>query len=172
MGKNQIVIRASAAAIITLLLFHSLTHSQTRPAEGLRQNTPNVHALTNARIVIAPGRVLEKATLVVRNNVIEAVGANATPPADAKLWDLKGQTIYPGLIEMYSSYGLPQPARPAQGQSGPPASSSEEKNKGAAHWNSAARPEKMARPRFYRGRGGAHARHLSRQQRRAAAWRR
>jgi len=144
MGKNQIVIHASAAAIITLLLFNSLTHSQTRPAEGLRQNTPNVHALTNARIVVSPGRVLEKATLVVRNNVIEAVGANATPPADAKLWDLKGQTIYPGLIEMYSSYGLPQPARPAQGQGGPPASSSEEKNKGAAHWNSAARPEKMA----------------------------
>lgn len=63
--------RFPAIALITLLCFHSLSHSQTRPAEGLRQNTPNVHALTNARIVVAPGRVLEKATLVVRNNIID-----------------------------------------------------------------------------------------------------
>jgi len=144
MGKIQLSMRLPASALITLLLFYSLSFSQTRPAEGLRQNTPNVHALTNARIVVAPGRVLEKATLVVRGNVIEAVGATITPPADAKAWDLKGQTIYPGLIEMYSSYGLPQPARPAQDQGGPPAPSSEEKNKGAAHWNSSAHPERMA----------------------------
>ena len=148
MGKIQLSMRLPAFALILFLLFHSLSYSQTRPADGLRQNTPNVHALTNARIVVAPGRVLEKATLVVRNNVIEAVGANVTPPADAKVWDLKGQTIYPGLIEMYSSYGLPQAARPAQGQGGPPAPSSEEKNKGAAHWNSAAHPEKMAIDEF------------------------
>jgi imidazolonepropionase-like amidohydrolase len=143
MGKNRIPLRAAAAAVIALLIFHSLSHSQTRPAEGLRQNTPNVHALTNARIVVAPGRVLEKATLVVRNNIIEAVGANLTPPADAKAWDLKGQTIYPGLIEMYSSYGLPTPSRPSTGPDGQ-AGASEQKNKGVGHWNSATHPEKMA----------------------------
>jgi imidazolonepropionase-like amidohydrolase len=148
MGKIQISMRLPAPVLITLLLLHSLSYSQTRPAEGLRQNTPNVHALTNARIVVAPGRALEKAALVVRNNVIEAVGASITPPADAKVWDLHGQTIYPGLIEMYSSYGMPQPARPAQSPGGPPAPASEEKNKGAAHWNSSAHPEKLAIDEF------------------------
>lgn len=146
MGKIQISRRLPASALITLLLFHSLSHSQTRPAEGLRENTPNVHALTNARIVVAPGRVLEKATLVVRNNVIEAVGANVTPPADAKVWDLKGQTIYPGLIEVYSSYGLPQPAKPSTG--GQDSGAEDKKEKGAAHWNSSAHPEMMAIDEF------------------------
>ena len=132
-----IVIAASAFAL------WNGAHAQTRPAEGLRQNTPNVHAFTNAKVVIAPGRVLDNATLIVRDKAIEAVGTGIAPPADAKVWDLKGLTIYPGLIEMYSSYGLPQPAKAGAGQ-GVPAAAAEEKDKGAGHWNAAARPEKMA----------------------------
>ena len=65
----------------------------TRPVAGLRDNTPKVHALTGARIVVAPGRIVEKGTVVVRDGVIEAVG-DVNPPADARIWDLEGKTIY------------------------------------------------------------------------------
>ena len=52
--------------------------SRTEPVTALRDNPPGVHAFTGARIVVAPGRVLENATLVVRNGVVEAVGTNVT----------------------------------------------------------------------------------------------
>ena len=60
---------------------------------------PRVHALTGARVVVAPGRVLPKATVVVRDGLIVAVGADIQAPADAELWDLTGKTLYAGLID-------------------------------------------------------------------------
>ena len=40
------------------------------PVEGLHENAPRVHALTNARLVVAPGTVIERGCLVVRDGVI------------------------------------------------------------------------------------------------------
>ena len=40
---------------------------ETAPVIGLHSFTPSVTAFTNARIVIAPGNVLERAVLVVRD---------------------------------------------------------------------------------------------------------
>lgn len=145
--KRWVVI--AGLSLTTVVSQYSPMLAQTRPVEGLRQNTPNVHALTNARIVVAPGRVLDKGMLLVRNNVIEAVTATGRPPADARIWDLQGLTIYPGLIEMYSHYGLPQPPseRPGPGP-GPSPPAKEEKSKGAGHWNSAVHPEELAAEDF------------------------
>ncbi len=78
---------------------------QTERFEGLRENPPGVHALTNARIVVSPGNVLEDATLVIRDGVIEAVGPDVQPPADARVWPSRGLTLYSGLIEAYGSFG-------------------------------------------------------------------
>src|SRR5689334_10942247 len=62
---------------------------------------PGVFALTNVRIVTAPGQTIEKGTVVVRDGTIEAVGANVAIPADAVVRDLSGKTLYPGLIDPY-----------------------------------------------------------------------
>lgn len=111
--------------------------AQTAPTVGLRNNTPAVHAFTNARIVVAPGRVINSGTLVVRNGIIEAVGEKVVAPADARVWDMKELTLYPGLIEMASDLGMPKPP-PTQGGGGfgggAPATRPEPP-KGAAHWN-------------------------------------
>ena len=61
---------------------------------------PQIYALTNAKIVVAPGKVIEKGTIVLRDGLIEDVGANITVPADAVEIDLAGKTIYPGLIDI------------------------------------------------------------------------
>jgi len=82
-----------------LLLFITKGWTQTKAIEGIRENTPKVHALVNARIVHGPGRVIEKGTIVLRDGTIEAVGAGVKPPTDARVWDYEGLTIYPGLIE-------------------------------------------------------------------------
>ena len=80
---------------------------------------PRSYALTNARIVAAPGRVIERGVVVVRDGKITAVAANATIPADAVKIDVAGKTLYPGLIDAASSVGLPA-NRPPTGFGGPP----------------------------------------------------
>ena len=46
--------------------------------------------------------MIEKGTIVVRDGVIEAVGADVKPPADARVIDLAGKTAYAGLVDAYS----------------------------------------------------------------------
>jgi len=97
----------AAAVALAMVMAGDVGAQQTDPTEGLRQNTPRVHALTDARIVVEAGRVLEQGTLVIRNGIIEAVGADVRVPADARVWRMAGRTLYPGLIDMYSDVGLP-----------------------------------------------------------------
>src|SRR5688572_13306100 len=70
------------------------------------------YAITNARIVTVSGDTIEKGTVVVRDGLIEAVGANAKAPADAQVFDGTGLTVYPGFFDTLTSLGIPAPARP------------------------------------------------------------
>ena len=74
-------------------------------------------ALTNVRIETVSRGVIERGTIVIRDGLIESVGANITPPADARVVNLTGKTVYPGLIDLTSTLGLPAPPA-AQGGGG------------------------------------------------------
>jgi hypothetical protein len=76
---------------------------------------PSALAIRDARVVTGDGAVLEKATVVVRGGLIEAVGADITPAAGVWIVDGKGLTVYPGLIDALSSWGLPSAAPPGAG---------------------------------------------------------
>ena len=69
------------------------------------------YALTNVRIVTAPGKVIERGTVVVRDGRIAAVGPQVTVPNDVVRMDLSGHSVYPGLIDAATSIGLPSPTR-------------------------------------------------------------
>ena len=97
--------------------------SRTEPVTALRDNPPGVHAFTGARIVVSPGRVLDNATLVVRDGVIEAVGTGVAVPADARVWRMEGQTLYPGFIDAHADLGFN--SAPEEG----------ERDAGPVHWN-------------------------------------
>jgi imidazolonepropionase-like amidohydrolase len=73
-------------------------------------------ALTNARIQTVTRGVIEKGTIVIRKGLIEAVGPSVPVPADARVLDLAGNTVTPGLLDLTSSLGLPAP--PAAGGGG------------------------------------------------------
>lgn len=79
---------------------------------GLRADAPHVYAITKARIVTVAGPTIPAGTVVVRNNVIAAVGAAVPVPADAFVIDGSGLTVYPGLIDMGPSGALDVPAIP------------------------------------------------------------
>ena len=56
-------------------------------------------AITNARIFTVSGPVIEKGTVVIKGNKIEAVGANVPVPSGAKVVDAAGASVYPGMID-------------------------------------------------------------------------
>ncbi len=66
---------------------------------GTRPAAPSVHALTGARIVVKPGTVIDSGTIVIRDGLIEAVGANIPVPPDARVWDLRSNVVYAGFID-------------------------------------------------------------------------
>ena len=78
----------------------------TAPPLAAQRVTPSTYAITNARIVPVAGAAIEKGTIVIRDGIIAAVGAAVTVPADARIVDGAGLTVYPGLIDAYSTLGL------------------------------------------------------------------
>ena len=146
---------ARGAALLlgaTALLLNSLAapRTVTAPVEGLRDASPRVHALTGARIVVAPGQVIEHGTLVLRDGVVEAVGADVAVPADARVWDLTGRTLYAGFIESNTTVFLPEEwkaaARPARDGDGAAAAAAPraEPAMGTHSWNPRVTPERSA----------------------------
>lgn len=72
----------------------------------------DTYAITNARIVPVSGAPIDRGTVVMRNGLITAVGANVSVPSDARVIDGAGLTVYPGLIDSYTNLALPE-ASPA-----------------------------------------------------------
>ncbi len=70
------------------------------------------YAITNARIVTVSGAAIDRGTVVIRNGLIEAVGANVAAPADAQVFDAAGLTVYPGFIDALTNLGMPAGAAP------------------------------------------------------------
>ncbi len=136
----------ASLVMLATLFVAAVAWTQTAPVVGIRENTPQVHALVNARIVQAPGKVIEKGTVVLRDGVIEAVGANVTPPPDARIWDCEGLTIYPGLIETYSHVGLPKEKKKRPGAASETSKATEKR--GPQFWNPNVHPERNAAELF------------------------
>ncbi|GAB4319649.1 MAG: amidohydrolase family protein [Candidatus Zixiibacteriota bacterium] len=120
----------------------------TEPFPGLREHTPAVFALTNARIVAMPGTVIDPGTVVVRDGIIVAVGGAVTVPDDAVVRDMEGRTIYAGFINAYSEAG----GGDRDERRGRTNNSDEESKSGSAaaasYWNENVTPEKRASTGF------------------------
>ena len=98
--------RTRIGLLLVFLIPAIAVADSTRPVEGIERNVPTVHALRNARVVVRAGNVLENATIVVRDGVIRDVGTDVPIPADARIWELVGKTVYPGFIDAYSEYDV------------------------------------------------------------------
>jgi imidazolonepropionase-like amidohydrolase/Tol biopolymer transport system component len=66
-----------------------------------------VIAFTGATIITMEGdEVIENGTIVVRNNTIEAIGDATTKiPNNAKVYDVSGKTIMPGMVDAHAHVG-------------------------------------------------------------------
>jgi imidazolonepropionase-like amidohydrolase len=89
-----------------------------------QQSAIDTYAIMGARIVTVSGPVIERGTVVIRNGLIQSVGANVAAPADARIIDGTGLTVYPGLIDAYTSLGISQPTQTTARTGGAAASAS------------------------------------------------
>lgn len=71
---------------------------------------PSLVAIRNARIVTVSGPTLDKGTVILRNGLIDAVGADVAIPPGAFVVEGPGLTVYPGLIDALSNWGVPEAA--------------------------------------------------------------
>jgi imidazolonepropionase-like amidohydrolase len=138
--------RSCTVAWIASLAFVAL------PAGAGEEDLPNtppplaVHALTHARVVRAAGDAIDDATIVLRDGRIEAAGAGAAVPPDARVWDLAGRTVYPGLLDPLTGLGFPEERPGPRERRRPPERTEEEPPRaaGPSHPIASVHPETRA----------------------------
>ncbi len=125
------------------LLFALLLQAQeTFPVNGVADKREGCYAFTNATIVQNSQTTLQKASMVIRDGKIVAIGTSVSIPKDAVVVDCKGKYIYPSFIDIYSDYGVASTERQGGGFRGFGQPSQITSNtKGAYGWNQAIKPE-------------------------------
>ncbi|MEY2466617.1 MAG: hypothetical protein QOD03_1138, partial [Verrucomicrobiota bacterium] len=96
---REFINRAIVFSLVSLLA-GAASASELLPP-GFRPLPLGVHALVGGKIITKPGEMLENATVIIRDGFIQEVGKDIVAPADARVWDMKGKTIYAGFIEPY-----------------------------------------------------------------------
>lgn len=104
--------------LVALGLIASAALMMSIYAPAAHVEAPAVYAIKDAQIVTGTGKTIAKGTVVFRDGLITEVGENVRIPADARVIDGAGMTVYPGLIDCYTSLGLV--AAPTQPPTGGP----------------------------------------------------
>lgn len=76
-----------------------------------RADAPGVYAITGGTVHPGSGPAVTSGTVLIRDGLIEAAGANVTVPADATVIDASNMHVYPGLIDAQTSVGFSTPKR-------------------------------------------------------------
>src|SRR3989441_1872991 len=105
-APGVIATRAFLALTLLAAAITMLTH-----AAVARLDAPDAFAIRDAQIVTGTGKTIAKGTVVFRKGLITDVGEGVKIPADARIIDGAGMTVYPGLIDGYTSLGLAAPAQ-------------------------------------------------------------
>jgi imidazolonepropionase-like amidohydrolase len=127
--------------LVSLLFCIFVKAQVTFPVNGITDPRTGCYAFTNATIVKDGQTTLNKATLVIREGKIIAVGVNAAVPKDAVVINCSGKYIYPSLIDIYTDYGIPELQRPQSSGGFFAPQQFASNTKGAYNWNQAIRSE-------------------------------
>lgn len=97
--------RLSQISLICLLVWGLHTWV---PAQNMKPVT-STYAIVGATIEQAPGKTLEKGTILVKDGIIREVGTNVRIPGEAQIIRADSLFVYAGFIDMYSHAGIPVP---------------------------------------------------------------
>lgn len=111
---------------------------------GVKSKNNNYTAFTNAKIYVTPTQVIKSGTLLIQNGKVKQVGKSVTIPKNTVVVDLKGHSIYPSFIDIYSKFGVEQAKKaPSAGRSDQYNASRE-----GFYWNDHVMPENAAIDNF------------------------
>ena len=99
--------RLTWSTAVALTLATGLASSALAQIGVADRAVPGTYAITNARIVPVSGPAITRGTIVIRDGLIVAVGANVQAPADARVIDGAGSSVYPGFIDATTHLGVP-----------------------------------------------------------------
>ena len=100
--------------------------TDTKPDVGITENKVNDFLITNARITLEPGVVIDQGSLWIQDGKIVAVGTSLRAYEGLRVIDLKGKSISPGWIDAGLETDLPEFAP----------------NQGSPHWNPEITPQR------------------------------
>ena len=105
----RLIVKLALGVIISLVvmslagpIIKKLAHNSVVSA----QQSANVYAIRNAKIVTVTGATIERGAVLIRDGKIAEVGARVTAPGNAKVIDATGLSVYPGMIDCGTSLGL------------------------------------------------------------------
>jgi imidazolonepropionase-like amidohydrolase len=105
--------RRGSLLLLGVIVLAGAVHAQddggSDAAEPGLPRVTRTYAIRNARIVQAPGRVIEHGTVIVRDGLIAEVGTNLTIPFDAQIVEGDSLTVYAGFIDGLSHAAIPKP---------------------------------------------------------------
>ena len=90
-----------ARPILAGLMLAVLVSPRGQAAHG------EVYALVGGRVFTVSGPVIEKGTVILRDGLVDAVGASVVVPVGARVIDVTGLTVTPGLVDGFGAIGLP-----------------------------------------------------------------
>lgn len=127
--------------LAAVLLFSNWIVAQiTFPANGPRDDREIHRVFVNATIHVDPITIIENGTLIILNDKILYCGARIDIEAGAEVIDMTGKHIYPAFIDLFSSYGVPEPPKRERGEGRRSPQYERSENKPTA-WNDALKPE-------------------------------
>lgn len=106
---------ARAVALFGLAASILLTQLVAQPPSSKLK--PRAFAITNTTVVTKPGTEMPKVTLVIRDGLVQAMGADVPAPKDAEVIDGKNLVVYPGFIDAGNTWGVDMALR--RSESGP-----------------------------------------------------
>ncbi len=112
---------------------------ETFPFNGVEDHRERYYALTGATVFTTYDKKVENATLIIRDGKVVSLQPAGPVPAGAVEIKANGKTIYPAFIDLYSSYGMPEPK--AEGKEPEQQPQMLSNKKGAYAWNEALKPE-------------------------------
>ncbi len=98
---------------LLMLVFYGTISSLTAQSDpsGERRVT-GTYAITNATITTSPGKLIEGATILIKDGLIQQIGTSIKLPVEAQVIPGDSLFIYPGFIDGASKAGVSKPKDP------------------------------------------------------------
>jgi imidazolonepropionase-like amidohydrolase len=132
---RKLLLLLSSVFIVSITLIGQTTF----PVNGAPNTMHTIYAFTNCTLHVDADVTIINATLLIQDGKVLRVGEKLETPKDAISTDLKGKHIYPGFVDLYSDYGMPEIKR---------TDFHDAPKKGAYGWNQAIKSDLEAQKLF------------------------